>query len=55
MHRANDFGGGFNPLMQCNPHVCFCHFWDDNTSCCQDKHRSNMSSNILNKRSAVAD
>ena len=26
MHRANDFGGGFNPLMQCNPHVCFAIF-----------------------------
>ena len=27
MHRANEFGGGFNPLMQCNPHVCFAIFW----------------------------
>ena len=26
VHRANDFGGGFNPLMQCNPHVCFAIF-----------------------------
>ena len=54
MHPANDFGGGFNPLMQCNP-MCVLPFLGDNTSCCQDKHRSSMSSNVLNKRSTVAD
>ena len=35
--------------------MCVLPFLDDNTVCCQDKHRSNMSSNILNKISAVAD
>ena len=43
-------------ILLCNViHMCVLPFLGDNTSCCQDKHRSNMSSNILNKRSAVAD
>ena len=32
MHRANDFGGGFNPLMQCNPHVYFAIFSSPGTN-----------------------
>ena len=35
--------------------MCVLPILGDNASCCQDKHRSNMSSNILNKKSAVAD
>ena len=43
-------------ILLCNViPMCVLPFLGDNTSCCQDKHRSNMSSNILNKRSAVAD
>ena len=42
------------PLCHVIP-MCVLPFLGDNTSCCQDKHRSNMSSNILNKRSAAVD
>ena len=43
-------------ILLCNViPMCVLPFLGDNTSCCQDKHRSSMSSNILNKRSAVAD
>ena len=43
-------------ILLCNViPMCVLPFLGDNTSCCQEKHRSNMSSNILNKRSAVAD
>ena len=43
-------------ILLCNViPMCVLPFLGDNTSCCQDKHRLNMSSNILNKRSAVAD
>ena len=43
-------------ILLCNViPMCVLAFLGDNTSCCQDKHRSNISSNVLNKRLTEAD